>query len=200
VLFDVLSKYDYDDFGKQIIPAAISKCRVFGYPFKGYWEDIGTIGAFFDAHMAMTSANPPFNFYDHRRPIFTNRRYLPAAKITGADVNRSIICEGCMIENAKIDESVIGVRSIIRDGSHLSRVILMGADSYENHDAPAPHIGIGKNCHIRNAIIDKDAHIGDGAVLINKDSVENGERDGIVIRDGIIIVPKGINVPSKYVL
>jgi glucose-1-phosphate adenylyltransferase len=200
VLFDVLRQFDYDDFGKQIIPAALKKYRVFAYPFMGYWEDIGTIKAFFEAHMAMTRPEPPFDFYDPRNPIFTNVRFLPAAKITGSNINASIICEGCMIDNAKISDSVVGVRSIIRDGSHLSRVVLMGADSYERKGRNAPHLGIGANCHIRNAIIDKDVCIGDGAVLINKDAVENGEKDGIVIKDGIIIVPKGVNVPARYVL
>jgi len=200
VLFDVLKEWDYDDFGKQIIPAAMKKYNVLAYPFEGYWEDIGTIKAFFEAHISMTAANPPFNFYDEAHPIFTNTRFLPAAKITGSNVDTSIICEGSMIENAKISDSVVGVRSIIRDGSHLSRVILMGADTYETAGHSGPHIGVGQNCHIRNAIIDKDVSIGDGAVLINQDSMQNGEKDGIVIRDGIIIVPKGVNVPPRYVL
>jgi glucose-1-phosphate adenylyltransferase len=174
--------------------------NVYAYPFSGYWEDIGTIRAFFDAHIAMTSAAPPFNFYDEARPIFTNARFLPAAKISGSNIDSSIVCEGCMIENAKIGSSVVGVRSIIRDGSHLSRVVLMGADTYQTEGQASPHIGVGQNCHIRNAIIDKDVCIGDGAVLINKDSIVNGEKDGIVIKDGIIIVPKGVNVPPRYVL
>jgi glucose-1-phosphate adenylyltransferase len=201
VLFDCLSQYPFDDFGKQIIPSAMKEYRVFGYPFQGYWEDIGTIRAFFDAHMAMTSPNPPFNFYDEKNPIFTNARFLPAAKISGSNIDSSIICEGCMIENAKITNCVIGVRSIIRDGSHLSRVVLMGADSYESETpAQGTAVGIGQNCHIRNAILDKDVRIGDGAVLINKDKILNGEKDGIVIHDGIIIVPKGMKVPERYVL
>jgi len=200
VLFDVLKKYDFDDFGKQIIPAAMKTHRVYAFPFSGYWEDIGTIKAFFDAHIAMTTAHPPFNFYDQAHPIFTNARFLPAAKITGSNIDASIICEGSMIENAKITDSVIGVRSIIRDGSHLSRVVFMGADSYGAESKKGPCSGVGQNCHIRNAIIDKDVCIGDGAVLINKDSIVNGEKDGIVIRDGIIIVPKGVNVPPRYVL
>jgi glucose-1-phosphate adenylyltransferase len=174
--------------------------RVYAYPFSGYWEDIGTIKAFFDAHMDMTSANPPFNFYDELNPIFTNVRPLPAASINGSNIDSSIICEGCQILNAKITQSVVGVRSMIRDGSHLSRVVLMGADYYESENHQGPHVGIGRNCHIRNAIIDKNVSIGDGAVLINRDAIENGERDGIVIRDGIIIVPKDVVVPPRYVL
>lgn len=200
VLFDILRKYDHDDFGKQIIPAAMKTHRVYAYPFNGYWEDIGTIKSFFDAHIDMTTPDAPFNFYDENKPIFTNANPLPAAMINGANIDSSIICEGCQIQNAKITQSVVGVRSMIRDGSHLSRVVLMGADYYESGDHHGPHVGIGRNCHVRNAIIDKNVSIGDGAVLINKDSIENGERDGIVIRDGIIIVPKGMHVPPKYVL
>jgi glucose-1-phosphate adenylyltransferase len=200
VLFDVLRQFDFIDFGKQIIPAAMKTHKMYAYPFDGYWEDIGTIRAFFDAHISMTGANPPFNFYDETHPFFTNTRFLPAAKISGSNIDSSIICEGSMIENAKISDSVVGVRSIIRDGSHLSRVVLMGADSYQNASLAGPRVGIGKNCHIRNAILDKDVSVGEGAVLINKDSVVNGEKDGIVVRDGIIIVPKGVNVPPRYVL
>ncbi len=200
VLFDILEQFDHDDFGKQIIPAAINKYRVFAYPFSGYWEDIGTIKAFFEAHLAMTSAHPPFDFYDEKNPIFTNARYLPAAKITGSSIDASIICEGCQVENARISNSVVGVRSIIRSGSDLSRVILMGADSYD-HGAPKDSpTGIGRNCTIRNAIIDKDVSIGDGAILVNTTNIKNGEKDGIVISDGIIIVPKGVTVPAGYVL
>jgi glucose-1-phosphate adenylyltransferase len=200
VLFDLLNQYDYDDFGKQIIPASINTYRVYAYPFTGYWEDIGTIKAFFDAHMALIQPNPPFDFYDEKNPIFTNVRYLPAAKITGSAIDSSIICEGCMVENAQITSSVIGVRSIIRDGSSLSHVVLMGADSYENGKPQHSPLGIGRNCHIRNAIIDKDVRIGDGVVLVNTKNIGNGEKDGITIVDGIIVVPKNMVIPSGYVL
>lgn len=199
VLFDILNKYDYDDFGKQIIPAAISNCRVFAYPFTGYWEDIGTTKAFFDSHIDMTKPVPPFNFYDQEKPIFTHARYLPAAKIDGSIINSSIICEGSMINDAKIADSVIGLRSVIRSGSTLSRVILMGADYYEQERDDGHGLGIGKNCVIRNAILDKDVRIGDNVQLINKEGLNNGEKDGIVIRDGIIVVPKSARIPSGYI-
>jgi glucose-1-phosphate adenylyltransferase len=200
VLFDLLEQFSYDDFGKQIIPAAITGHRVFAYPFTGYWEDIGTIKSFFEAHMALTSPNPPFDFYDQKKPIFTNRRHLPAAKITGSAIDSSIICEGSMIEHAQIAHSVIGVRSIIRQGTALSRVILMGADSYETGASKNPLMGIGRNCRISNAIIDKDVRIGDGVVLENTSNLAQGEKDGIFISDGIIIVPKSKRVPEGYVL
>lgn len=199
VLFDLLNKYSYDDFGKQIIPAAIPDYRVFAYPFEGYWEDIGTIKAFFDAHIDLTKPKSPFNFYDQEKPIFTNARFLPAAKITGSVINSSIICEGSMIQDASISDSVVGVRAIINAGSVLSRVVFMGADYYESEDSTStPRMGIGKNCVIKNAILDKDVRIGDGVQLINKENMHNGFKDGIHIREGIIVVPKGSVVPDGF--
>ena len=200
VLFDLLNKYDYNDFGKQIIPAAISNYRVFAYPFDGYWEDIGTIKAFFDAHIDMTRPEPPFNFYDQDKPIFTRARFLPAAKITGSIINSSIVCEGSMIEDASISDSVIGLRSVIKAGSRLSRVIFMGSDAFETERRDGDGLGIGKNCVIQNVILDKDVRIGDNVQLINKERIINGERDGIIIRDGIIVVPKSTRIPSGFVL
>lgn len=199
VLFDLLEQYDYDDFGKQIIPTAISQCRVVAYPFNGYWEDIGTIRAFFDAHIDMTKPNPPFNFYDQQQPIFTRARFLPAAKISGSSIDSSIVCEGSMIENAVVADSVLGLRSIIRSGSKLSRVIFMGADYYEADSVTADTLGIGRNCIIENAILDKDVRIGDGVKLVNREGVVEGEHDGIIIRDGIIVVPKSTVIPPGYV-
>ncbi|MGE5671964.1 MAG: glucose-1-phosphate adenylyltransferase [Fibrobacterota bacterium] len=199
VLFDLLNQYDYDDFGKQIIPAAISDYKVFAYPFNGYWEDIGTIKAFFDAHIDMTKKNPPFNFFDQEKPIFTRARFLPAAKISGASINSSIVCEGSIIDVATISDSIIGLRSVIRSGSKLTRVILMGADFYEN-EAEDSGLGIGKNCVIENAIIDKDVRIGDDVYLVNKDRIQNGEKDGVFIREGIIIVPKSARIKSGFQL
>lgn len=199
VLFDLLNKYSYDDFGKQIIPAAIPDYRVFAYPFEGYWEDIGTIKAFFDAHIDLTKPKPPFNFYDQDKPIFTNARYLPAAKITGSVINSSIICEGCMIQDASISDSVVGVRAIINSGSVLSRVVFMGADSYDIDTDKPVKMGIGKNCIIKNAILDKDVRIGNNVQLVNNENIVNGIKDGVHVRDGIIVVPKGTHVPDGFV-
>ena len=200
VLFDLLNEYDYDDFGKQIIPAAINKYRIFSYPFNGYWEDIGTIGSFFNAHIDMTKPKPPFNFYDQLQPIFTRARFLPAAKITGSSIDSSIVCEGSMIENATVADSVLGMRSVIRTGSRLSRVIFMGADYYAPEGSGKGGLGTGTNCVIKNAIIDKDVRIGDNVNLINREGIVDGERDGILIRDGIIVVPKSTVIPSDYIL
>jgi glucose-1-phosphate adenylyltransferase len=200
VLFELLRKYDYNDFGKQIIPAAISNYRVFAYPFDGYWEDIGTIKAFFDAHIDMTRPEPPFNFYDQDKPIITRARFLPAAKITGSIINSSIVCEGSLIEDASISDSVIGLRSVIRAGSRLSRVIYMGADFFETERQDGEGLGIGRDCVIQNAILDKDVRIGDNVQLINNEKIINGERNGIIIRDGIMVVPKSTRIPSGFVL
>jgi glucose-1-phosphate adenylyltransferase len=200
VLMDVLEKFpDYDDFGKQIIPAAINSHNVYAYPFTGYWEDIGTIKAFFDAHIALTAVKPPFNFYDQDKPIFTRARFLPAAKFGGSLIDSSIVCEGSIVGDAAISESVIGVRSVIGDKTKLSRVIMMGTDYYGD-EIDGEVYGIGKNCKIRNAIIDKDVHIGNNVRLENLDNIQDGERDGIVIKEGIIVVPKRTRVPDGYVL
>ncbi|MDR2727720.1 MAG: hypothetical protein LBB56_01210, partial [Chitinispirillales bacterium] len=153
--------------------------------------------AFFDAHISLTSKNPPFNFYDDENPIFTHARFLPAARVSGSNIDASIICEGSMIDKAVISDSVVGVRSVIRSGSRLSRVIFMGADYYKSE---SQHLGIGRNCNIQNAILDKDVSIGDDVHLINAKNIQDGEQDGITIRDGIIVVPKGMTVPSGYVL
>jgi glucose-1-phosphate adenylyltransferase len=198
VLFDLLDGFEFDDFGKQIIPAAISKYRLFAYPFNGYWEDIGTIGSFFNAHMEMTQPNPPFNFYDQRQPIFTRARFLPAAKFTDSKIDSSIICEGSMIENATVSSSVLGVRSVIRSGSRLSRVIFMGADFYEEEAGGGMQLGIGKNCVIENAILDKDVRIGNNVRLVNKEKIREGGRDGVLVRDGIIVVPKAVQIPDGF--
>jgi glucose-1-phosphate adenylyltransferase len=200
VLMDVLEKFpDYDDFGKQIIPEAINSHNVYAYPFTGYWEDIGTIKAFFDAHISLTAVKPPFNFYDQDKPIFTRARFLPAAKFGGSLIDSSIVCEGSIVGDAAISESVIGVRSVIGDKTKLSRVIMMGSDYYGN-ESGGEVFGIGKNCKIRNAIIDKDVLIGNDVRLENLDGIQNGEKDGIIIKDGVIVVPKRTRVPDGYVL
>jgi glucose-1-phosphate adenylyltransferase len=201
VLFDLLAKYpSYHDFGRQIIPAVIKDHRVLGYPFSGYWEDIGTIKAFFNSHIDMTKPNPPFDFYDQEKPIFTRARFLPATKISGSKIDSSIICEGCMIEHSAISDSVVGLRAVIKTGSVISKSIIMGADFYETEHNGGAGMGIGRNCRIQNAILDKDVRIGDDVQLINREGILDARRDGIVIRDGIIIVPKSAVIPSGYVL
>ena len=182
------------DFGKNIIPAAIEKYKVQAYIFQGYWEDIGTIGAFFEASLNLTDPDPKFNFNEIGAPVYTHARFLPATIVRSSQITRSLICDGCVIEKATIEHTIIGIRSVVGEGTTLRNVILMGADDYEGGFVPqggdGPRLGIGRNCNIQDAIIDKNARIG-GNVTISpegKDKEMNGE--GFYIRDGIVVIPK----------
>lgn len=185
---------DYPDFGKHIIPSAIEKCRVDAFIFQGYWEDIGTIRAFFDANLNLTAPNPEYNFYVSGRPTYTQARFLPASVICGTTVDRAIISDGSHISDARLERCVIGIRSIIQSGSVIKNSIIMGADCYENdgsgHPAGLPPMGIGRNCLIDHAIIDKNARIGDGVVISGEGKTSDFDGEGYYIRDGIVVVPK----------
>jgi glucose-1-phosphate adenylyltransferase len=199
ILVDALAN-NYDDFGKHVIPASLQKNKVFAYIFQGYWEDIGTVRAFFEANLALTDTLPPYNFFDHLNPIYTHARFLPASKINGAQVNRSIIADGCIITNANIERTVIGIRSAIEDGSRIRNSVLMGADFYQQEDPqPAPDrppLGIGRHCVIEGAIIDKNARIGDGVVITPEGKPADVDGDNYYVRDGVIVVPKGAIIPA----
>jgi glucose-1-phosphate adenylyltransferase len=190
------------DFGKHIIPGAIKTHRVFSYIFQGYWEDIGTIRNFFEANLDLTSELPAFNFFDMGAPIFTRPRFLPASKINGAQIDHAIVSDGCIINHSKIEHSIIGVRSLVDVGSSISRTILLGCDYFEsdesireNSRAGRPRIGVGKNTRIENAIIDKNARIGDNCVISPADKPENVDHPLYFIRDGVVIVPKNGVIP-----
>ena len=192
-----------DDFGKHIIPYAIRNVNVKAYKFHGFWEDVGTIKAFFDANIALTEPIPSFDLYKQDKPIYSRARYLPASKLDGCQVNKSIICEGGIIENCFIERSVIGIRSKISPGVHLKNVIMMGADLYQTLDeinedrmAGSPVIGIGENTVIENAIIDKNARIGKNVRLINENKVKEGVFDNFEVSDGIIVVYKNAIIRS----
>jgi len=186
---------DYVDFGNHIIPALIEKHRVMAYIFQGYWEDIGTIRSFFDANLNLTKTLPEFSFFDTTSPIYTHARFLPGSKINGATVKHAIISDGCIIDDAHIERAVIGVRSYIGSGTTLRNSIVMGADFYDvDLAAPKdgrPELGIGRNCVIDHAIIDKNARIGDGVVISPDGKPENTDGDDYYIRDGIVVIPKG---------
>lgn len=203
MLVRLLSSETGDDFGKHIIPYAIENVRVKAYKFSGFWEDVGTIRAFFDANLALTDPFPALDLYNQDKPIYTRARYLPASKIIGCQVNNSIICEGGIIENTVIDRSIIGIRSKISAATRLKNVIMMGADFYqtldeirENQKAGSPVVGIGQNTVIENAIIDKNARIGDNVRLVNEKNVENGIFSNFEVSDGIIVVYKNAIIPS----
>ena len=201
VLVRVLDN-NYADFGKHIIPGTIAEQRVFSYVYQGYWEDIGTIRSFFEANLDVTAELPRFNFFDMVAPIFSRPRFLPGSKINGAQIDHAVICDGCIINHAKIGHSIIGIRSLVGSGSELHRVVCMGSDYYESHSSimenelvGKPRIGIGQNAHIENAIIDKNARIGDNVVLTPEGKPENLDHPLYLIRDGIVIVPKGGSIP-----
>lgn len=190
---------DFVDFGKNVIPAAIEKYKVNAYIFQGYWEDIGTIGAFFEANLNLTDNPPKYNFNVNGSPVYTHPRFLPASVVRSAQVDKSMISDGCVIEQSVIDHCIIGIRSIIQPGATLKNVILMGADYYDAElpDTPgaAPRIGIGRDCHIENAIIDKNARIGDKVVISPKGKSPDTDGEGYYVRDGIVVIPKNSIIP-----
>ncbi|HYE14332.1 MAG TPA: glucose-1-phosphate adenylyltransferase [Pyrinomonadaceae bacterium] len=200
LLKDLLSRdASWVDFGKQVIPAAIDCCNVQSYLFDGYWEDIGTISAFHQANLDLTATIPKFNLFDTDAPVFTRARYLPPSKLNNCHINRSIVSEGCIMNRAVINRSLIGVRTRIDFGANIEDTYVMGADYYQSIEdmegdqrSGKPRIGIGEGSVIRNAIVDKNARIGAGVRLVNERALSDDEApDGSwFIRDGIIIVPK----------
>jgi len=197
VLVDALDN-DLVDFGKHIIPDLIHKARVHSYIFQGYWEDIGTIRAFFDANLQLTDTVPQFNFFDTIAPMYTHARFLPGSKINGATIRHAIISDGCIIDDAHIERAVIGIRSYIKPGTTIRNSIIMGADFYDADHANrgGPELGIGRNCVIDMAIIDKNARIGDGVVITPDGKPDNFDGPNYYIRDGIVVVPKGGVIPD----
>jgi len=197
------------DFGREVIPGSIGRYNVQAYLFNGYWEDIGTIGAFYKANLDMTAAIPPFNLFDAEAPMFTRARYLPPSKIDNCEIKDSIVSEGCIINGAKISRSLIGLRSRIGEGAQIEASYLMGADYYQtledmlgDREAGRPRIGIGEGTIIRRAIIDKNARIGAQVKLMNEAGAEDadGPDGSYYIRDRIIIVPKNATIPDGTVV
>ena len=199
VLADCLDN-TMDDFGKNIIPSTIGSKNVQAFVFRGYWEDIGTIRSFFDANLNLCDPAPQYNFYAPGAPIYTQSRFLPASVVEETVVNRAMISDGCHIRSAKLDRCVLGIRSLINPGSSLKNTVMMGADYYESDVGGTPWgeipIGIGRDCLIEDAIIDKNARIGDGVVITPHDKDANSEGPGFYIRDGIVVIPKNAVIPS----
>ncbi len=193
---------DATDFGKEIIPHAInSGYRIASYAYDGYWTDIGTIGSFFEANIALTDAIPEFNLFDSSTQIFTRPRLLAPSKIFGTWFNQAIVAEGCIIHAKKIERSVVGIRARIGENTEISNAIVMGADYYETLEditqkAGNPVMGIGRDCFIRNAILDKNCHIGDNVRIHGSVALQETETDTYVIKDGIIVVKKGAVIPA----
>lgn len=207
VLIDLLEETDFQDFGREVIPVSLQRKDVFAYFFNGYWQDIGTIRSFFEAHLDLTKPIPKFNLYDEAKPIFSRARFLPGSKIIGTDVSHSILCEGSIINRSKIDQSIIGIRSRIGDCSRLERVVMMGADFFESREDIAlsrerniPAIGIGDGCEIRDCILDRNARIGNNVKLINSRRIDNDTAENYHIVDGIIVIPKNAVIPDNTVI
>lgn len=197
VLFEVLAN-SHTDFGKHIIPQAIEERRVFSHVFQGYWEDIGTIRSFFEANLDLAEELPRFNFFDMSAPIYTRPRFLPSSKVNGAEVDHAVLGDGCILNHCRVEHSVMGLRTVVEQGSHISRAVVMGADYYETLDsvlrhqqANLPRMGIGRNTRIENAIVDKNARIGDDCVLTPDGKPDTMDGENFYIRDGILIIPKG---------
>jgi glucose-1-phosphate adenylyltransferase len=186
------------DFGKHIIPDMLPNYRVHSYIYQGYWEDIGTIRAFFEANLQLTDPVPEFNFFDTATPIYTHARFLPGSKINGATVKQVIISAGCIIDDAHIERAVIGIRSYIKSGTTIRNSVVMGADFYDvdNASRGGPELGIGKNCVIDHAIIDKNARIGDGCVITPDGKPDHFDGPNFYVRDGIVVVPKGASIEA----
>jgi glucose-1-phosphate adenylyltransferase len=195
------------DFGKEVIPALLGKSKLCSYIFEGYWEDIGTVRAFFEANLALAQPLPPFNFFDRNAPIFTHPRYLPASKINRCNIDHVVIGDGCLVTDSTLKHSVIGIRSILGENSHLEDVVMMGADYYQtkqevqaDKDKGRPRIGVGLNCRIKRTIIDKNARIGDNVSLSPEGKADGDYPHDVVIRDGILCVCKNAVIPSGFSL
>ena len=201
-ILETLLKGDDEDFGRDIIPAAISSCSLYAYPFEDYWGDIGTISAFYEANLTLTRSHPPFEFYTPRQPIYTHPQQLPPTQMDACRTSSVAIAEGCIIGDVDIEESVIGLRSIIRSDTKLKRVVMMGADYYEDRDRLSknlrlerPDIGIGEGCRIERAIIDKNARIGRGITIRSHVGEPDSENESYSIKDGIVVVHKNAIIP-----
>jgi len=207
VLFEVLSEARGDDFGKDIIPSSLSKYRVFGFPFNDYWEDIGTIQSFFKANLDLAVTDPRFSFYRETDLIYSRPRFLPCSKFLECDLKETLLAEGCLIRRSTIRHSVIGIRSIIGDGCQIEDTLMMGADFYEsakdrkiNSERGVPNVGIGKSGRIKNAIIDKNARIGNNVEISNRDNRREFDGENYYVRDSIVIIPKNAVIPDYTVI
>jgi glucose-1-phosphate adenylyltransferase len=195
------------DFGREVLPAAIKEHNVQAYLFNGYWEDIGTISAFYRANLDMTSVLPKFNLFDTRAPIYTRPRFLPGTKMRGCEIRDSIISEGCIINDAYIDQSIVGIRCRIGGGTRIEHSLVMGADYYQSlgeldrdRRNKMPWIGVGEGTVIRNAIIDKNARVGSNVRILNERGLDEFDGNDYYIRDGIVIVPKSTIIADGTVI
>ncbi|HWN44180.1 MAG TPA: sugar phosphate nucleotidyltransferase [Thermoanaerobaculia bacterium] len=190
------------DFGREVIPQSLDKYRVYAYPYEGYWTDIGTIPSFHQANLDLTLPLPPLNLYDSELRVFTHPRFLPGTKVNQCFIQCSLLSEGSILSGSRVTDSIIGVRAVVREHAIVERSVIMGANVWENlpQGSSQVGIGIGRDCHIRNSIIDFNARIGDGCKLLNEAGVQNFDNENYCIRDGIIVVPKNAILPPGTVI
>ena len=205
LLIELMSNPDTIDFGKEIIPQAIDKHKTLSYQYEGYWTDIGNIDSFFEANLGLTDDIPHFDLYDNKKRIYTRARMLPTSKVSGTALDRAVIADGCIIQAAKIERSVIGIRSRIGKESTVINTYMMGSDYYESlREIKENHIsilaGIGERCFIKNAIIDKNCRIGDDVRINGGTHLEDTETDNYLIKDGIVVVKKNATIPKGFVI
>lgn len=200
VLHELLEDPTLTDFGKEIIPDALKTKKIKVFTYDGYWEDIGTIKSFFNANLMLTDNLPRFNLYIEETPFFTRARSLPPTKVNKSNLSHVLLSEGCIINDSTITRAVIGVRQVINAGCSIENSLVMGADSYGTFDKRGMGIpvGVGRNCEIRNSILDKDCYIGENVKLLNKQNLQEYEDEYLRIVDGIIVVPRRSVVPNGY--
>ena len=196
LLLDLLTNFpDFDDFGRDVIPQSIRTHAVYGYAFDDYWQDIGTIRSFYETNLDLTRSNSPFNFFDAERPIYTNQRTLPGSSVDDSVLKDVLLCEGSRIRKARVNHSILGLRSQVGTGTKIKDTIIMGADYYDNlaksSDVP---LGIGKDCDIEGAIIDKNVRIGDNVVIKPFPRGTDMDAGTWVVQDGIVVIPKDTTI------
>lgn len=197
VLIDLLKNYpQYDDFGHEVIPFAIKNHKVVGYSFEGYWRDIGTIRAFYETNLELTITDPSFNFYSKSSPIYTHARYLPGSTIEDSHLKEVLLADGCRIHQADITHSVIGLRSRIKAGAKIKDSIIMGADAFVTQETAGIKVGIGENCDVEGAILDKNVRLGNNVVIKPFPRGTDLDYETFTVRDGIVIIPKNTFIPD----
>ncbi|MDD2923221.1 MAG: sugar phosphate nucleotidyltransferase, partial [Anaerolineales bacterium] len=190
VLMDLLADFpSYDDFGGDIIPQAIKTHSVYGFDFDGYWQDIGTIRSFYETNLELTTPDSPFNFHDAEAPIYTDSRFLPSSSIADSQLTNVLLAEGCRVEHCQITHSIVGIGSKIASGTVVKDSIVMGADAYDRG-------GIGANCHIEGAILDKNVRIGDNVTIRPFPRGVDADNAKWYVRDGIVVIPKDAEIPA----
>lgn len=205
LLKELMSNPDTVDFGKEIIPQAINEHKTLSYPYEGYWTDIGNIDSFFEANLGLADDVPKFNLYDEENRVYTRARILPTSKVSGTMLHKAVIGEGCLINAAKIDTCVIGIRSRIGKDSVVQNTYMMGNDKFESlQEVEDKNIeimmGIGDRCHIKNCIIDKNSRIGDDTKIYGGPGLKNTETDNYMVKDGIVVIKKEAIIPKGTVI